>query len=74
MSLRWGGWAILATFAAALALPSAAQTNEGWRREGASLRHGKDFRFTLTGYIQEDFRSFHDWDAGDEDTGLLRSE
>ena len=28
-----------------------------------------DFRFHPTGYIQGDFRSFQDWDAGDEDTG-----
>jgi phosphate-selective porin len=33
-----------------------------------------DFRFQLTGYIQGDFRSFQDWDAGDEDTGELRSD
>jgi phosphate-selective porin len=33
-----------------------------------------DFRFTLAGYIQGDFRSFHDWQAGDEDTGNLRGE
>ena len=33
-----------------------------------------DFRFTPAGYIQGDFRSFHDWEAGDEDTGNLRGE
>lgn len=33
-----------------------------------------DFRFQPAGYIQGDFRYFHDWDAGDEDTGSLRSD
>jgi phosphate-selective porin len=33
-----------------------------------------DLKFRLTGYIQGDFRHFHDWDAGDEDTGTLRSD
>jgi phosphate-selective porin len=33
-----------------------------------------DFRFAPAGYIQGDFRSFHDWEAGDEDTGNLRGE
>jgi phosphate-selective porin len=61
-------------FAALLALAPAAAAQEGWKREGASLRRGEGFRFTLTGYVQEDFRSFRDWEAGDEDTGLLRSD
>jgi phosphate-selective porin OprO and OprP len=59
---------------AALALGSPAAADEGWQREGASLKRGKNVRLTLTGYAQEDFRSFRDWEAGDEDTGLLRSE
>jgi phosphate-selective porin len=33
-----------------------------------------DFRFAPAGYIQGDFRSFQDWEAGDEDTGNLRGE
>ncbi|MET0553249.1 MAG: porin [Vicinamibacteria bacterium] len=33
-----------------------------------------DFRFAPAGYVQGDFRSFHDWEAGDEDTGNLRGE
>jgi phosphate-selective porin len=33
-----------------------------------------DFRFQLKGYVQGDFRWFHDWEAGDEDTGELRSD
>jgi phosphate-selective porin len=33
-----------------------------------------DFRFTPSGYVQGDFRSFRDWEAGDEDTGNLRAE
>ena len=33
-----------------------------------------DLRFQLTGYIQGDFRSFRNWEAGDEDTGSLRSD
>ena len=33
-----------------------------------------DFRLRLTGYIQGDFRSFRNWEAGDEDTGTLRSD
>ena len=33
-----------------------------------------DFRFAPAGYIQGDFRSFQDWEAGDEDTGNLRAE
>src|SRR4030095_9069161 len=33
-----------------------------------------DFRVTLTGYVQEDFRSFLNWEAGDEDTGVLHSD
>src|SRR5688572_20316610 len=33
-----------------------------------------DFRFAPSGYIQGDFRSFQDWEAGDEDTGNLRGE
>ena len=63
-----------AILAAALLPVSPADAQDGWRREGSSLRHGDNFRFSLTGYAQEDFRSFRDWDAGDEDTGLLRSE
>ena len=48
---------------------------EGWRfgSEGLRLRRG-DFRFSFGGYVQADFRSYHDWEAGDEDTGLLRSD
>jgi phosphate-selective porin len=33
-----------------------------------------DFRFAPAGYVQGDFRSFHDWEAGDEDTGNLRGD
>jgi phosphate-selective porin len=33
-----------------------------------------DLRFQLTGYVQGDFRSFRDWDAGDDDTGTLRND
>lgn len=33
-----------------------------------------DFRLAPAGYVQGDFRSFHDWEAGDEDTGNLRSD
>jgi phosphate-selective porin len=59
------------------ARPALAQTapgDEGWRREGTSLRHGDTFRFNLNGYLQEDFRSFRNWEAGDDDTGTLRSD
>lgn len=33
-----------------------------------------DLRVQLTGYVQYDFRSFRNWEAGDEDTGELRSD
>ena len=33
-----------------------------------------DFTVRLTGYVQGDARSFRNWEAGDEDTGLLRSD
>jgi phosphate-selective porin len=52
-----------------------AQAQEGWQfgTEGIQLRQGR-FRLRMGGYIQGDFRSYHDWDAGDEDTGELRSD
>jgi phosphate-selective porin len=52
-----------------------AQQPQGWTfgADGLRLRRG-DFRFQLGGYSQVDFRGFHDWEAGDEDTGILRSD
>jgi hypothetical protein len=51
----------------ALALPAAAAA------QNVEIVRG-DFRFAPAGYIQGDFRSFRDWEAGDEDTGNLRAE
>jgi phosphate-selective porin len=68
MSLRPRAGLCLLTF---LALAPPARAAEGWKREGTTLRHGDGFRFTLKGYVQEDFRSFRNWEAGDEDTGSL---
>ena len=52
-----------------------ASAQEGWQfgAEGVSLRQGR-FRLQLGGYVQGDFRAYHDWEAGDEDTGTLRSD
>lgn len=60
---------------AGLGAAPAAFAQQGWDfgAQGLSLRRG-DFRFQLGGYAQADFRSYHDWEAGDEDTGLLRSD
>jgi phosphate-selective porin len=58
--------ALLGVLAVLLAGPAAA--------DGPFEFKKGDFRFQLTGYIQGDFRSFQDWDAGDEDTGTLRSD
>src|SRR5687768_1661592 len=60
---------------AGLAVAPPALAQEGWEfgAQGLSLRRA-DFRFQLGGYVQADFRSYHDWQAGDEDTGLLRSD
>ncbi len=33
-----------------------------------------DFKLKLAGYFQSDFRSYPNWEAGDEDTGPLRSD
>lgn len=33
-----------------------------------------DFEIRLAGYVQSDFRSYPNWEAGDEDTGPLRSD
>jgi phosphate-selective porin len=57
--------AVALTFALALPAAAAAQNVEIVRG---------DFRFAPAGYIQGDFRSFRDWEAGDEDTGNLRAE
>jgi phosphate-selective porin len=64
---------LVACLAGLCASPATAQ--EGWDfgPQGLNLRRG-DFRFQLGGYVQADFRSYHDWEAGDEDTGLLRSD
>jgi phosphate-selective porin len=58
--------ALLAALALLLASTASADSPFEWKRG--------DLRFRLTGYVQGDFRSFHDWDAGDEDTGNLRSD
>jgi phosphate-selective porin len=60
----------------ALSIPGReAAAQEGWQfgAEGVSLRQGA-FRLRLGGYVQGDFRAYHDWEAGDEDTGSLRSD
>jgi phosphate-selective porin len=64
-----------AALVAALAAAPGVSAQEGWQfgADGLGLRQG-DFRFQLGGYVQGDFRSYHDWEAGDEDTGLLRSD
>jgi len=63
-----------AAWVTAIGAPSSAAA-QGWEfgSDGLRYRNG-DFRFDLGGYVQGDFRSFHDWDAGDEDTGMLRSD
>lgn len=33
-----------------------------------------DFKLKLTGYFQSDFRAYPNWEAGDKDTGPLRSD
>jgi phosphate-selective porin len=58
---------LAAALALGLAMPAAAAGPH------AEIVKG-DFRFAPAGYIQGDFRSFHDWEAGDEDTGNLRGE
>lgn len=56
-----------AVLALAAVLPAAAAAQE------IEVVRG-DFRLAPSGYIQGDFRSFRDWEAGDEDTGNLRAE
>lgn len=58
---------IASALALALSLPAAAADPE------VAFVRG-DFRLAPAGYVQGDFRSFHDWEAGDEDTGNLRGE
>jgi phosphate-selective porin len=72
MSLNRAVTSLTLVFAWAAAGVSA---QEGWQfgAEGVNLRRGS-FRLHLGGYVQGDFRSFHDWEAGDEDTGELRSD
>jgi phosphate-selective porin len=72
MSLNRAAAPLTVAFALAAAAVSA---QEGWQfgAEGVNLRSGS-FRLQLGGYVQGDFRSFHDWQAGDEDTGDLRNE
>lgn len=71
-------WAAAAVLLLAVAAPGTADEDEkqGWRFEDGlgfeSKKH--DFKFTLTGYVQGDFRSFRGWDAGDDETGLLRAD
>lgn len=64
-----------ALLAFALLAATTATAQEGWQfgAEGVNLRKGT-FRLQLGGYVQGDFRSYHDWEAGDEDTGTLRSD
>jgi phosphate-selective porin len=59
--------AVLLGLALGLALPAAAAG------PNVEIVRG-DFRFAPAGYVQGDFRSFRDWEAGDEDTGNLRAE
>jgi phosphate-selective porin len=62
-------------FLAVLGASEAATAQEGWTigTDGIRLRSGA-FRLNVGGYVQYDFRAYHDWEAGDEDTGLLRSD
>lgn len=73
VSVRRALRAALVAGVAVAAAPVSAQ--EGWEfgAEGLNFRGG-DFRLQLGGYVQGDFRAYHDWEAGDEDTGLLRSD
>jgi phosphate-selective porin len=60
---------------AAFAAPSSALAQQGWEFGSEGLRYRKgEFRIDFGGYVQGDFRSYHDWEAGDEDTGMLRSD
>jgi phosphate-selective porin len=72
---RWTRRASAIVWTAVLAAVPAARAQDGWRvgTEGIRLRSG-DFRLRLGGYVQVDFRRYHDWEAGDEDTGELRSD
>jgi len=68
------GLPLAAAFILCLSLaPRAAHGQEGWRLKGTTLSRGR-FEISPTGYVQGDFRSFRDWNAGDEDTGILRSD
>lgn len=58
-----------AILCAALSLPTLPAFADG----PFEFRKG-DLLFQLTGYVQGDFRSFRNWEAGDEDTGSLRSD
>jgi phosphate-selective porin len=60
---------------AILGASSPAIAQQGWDfgTDGIRLRKGA-FRLNVGGYVQVDFRAFHDWEAGDEDTGILRSD
>jgi phosphate-selective porin len=74
---------LLAAFVASVLAASGARAQEkkkpepppGWQAKRFSLENpSADFKITLKGYIQADFRSYLDWTAGDEDTGDLRAD
>ena len=52
----------------------AASDNVRWGPGPTLSAPAAGFTVSLTGYVQGDARSFRNWEAGDEDTGLLRSD
>jgi phosphate-selective porin OprO/OprP len=47
----------------------------GWQVKPFAIENpSAGFRLAVRGYVQADFRSFHDWTAGDEETGSLRAD
>jgi len=52
-----------------------AKPPEGWKLEGFSIKNkAAGFELRLTGYLQADFRSYHDWQVGDGSDDTLRAD
>src|SRR6187402_1916037 len=65
--------------AVVLADPQAAPTpkpeeavSEGWHLDGLGFKKGKN-EIKLAGYVQEDLRSYQDWEVHGDETGVLRA-